>query len=111
MTIRQHYSRAQRRRGRIDEARVDATSAAEIQRQKAMDEIAAKDDAVAFVRGVRSKLGLSQREFSEATDIPLNSIRNWEQGKRGPTGAAKTLYRLLDAKPDVLQDLRVATLD
>ena len=93
------------------EDRVDATSEAEIQRQTAMDDMAAKDDAIAFVRGVRSKLGLSQREFSEATDIPLNSIRNWEQGKRGPAGAAKTLYRLLNARPDVLQGLRVARLD
>ena len=111
MTVRQHDSRVRRRLGRIDEARVDATSEAEIQRQKAMDDMTAKEDAIAFVRGVRLKLGLSQREFSEATDIPLNSIRNWEQGKRGPTGAAKTLYRLLNARPDVLQGLRVAGLD
>ncbi len=111
MTARQHDSTVRQRLGRIDEARVDSTSEAEIQRHKAMDELAARDDAIAFVRGVRSKLGLSQREFSEATDIPLNSIRNWEQGKRGPTGAAKTLYRLLNARPDVLEGLRVARLD
>ena len=111
MTVRQHDSRAQRRQGRIDLARVDATSEAEIQQQKATDEMAAREDAIAFVRGVRSKLGLSQREFSEATDIPLNSIRNWEQGKRGPTGAAKTLYRLLNARPDVFEGLRVTRLD
>ena len=111
MTIRQHESRAERRLGRIDAARVDATSEAEIQQQKTIDDAAARADAIEFVRGVRFKLGLSQREFSEATDIPLNSIRNWEQGKRGPTGAAKTLYRLLNARPDVLQGLQVARLD
>jgi putative transcriptional regulator len=111
MTISLNESRAERRQGCIDAARVDATSEAEIQRQKATDDMAAREDAIAFVRGVRSKLGLSQREFSEATDIPLNSIRNWEQGKRGPTGAARTLYRLLNARPDVLQGLQVARLD
>ena len=105
MTVRQHDSRAQRRQGRIDLARVDATSEAEIQQQKTIDDAAARANAIEFVRGVRFKLGLSQREFSEATDIPLNSIRNWEQGKRGPTGAARTLYRLLNARPDVLQGL------
>lgn len=111
MTVRQHDSRAQRLQGRIDVARVDATSESEIQRQKATDEMAARADAIAFVRGVRFKLGLSQREFSEVTDIPLNSIRNWEQGKRGPTGAARTLYRLLNARPDALLSLQVAGLD
>jgi putative transcriptional regulator len=31
----------------------------------------------------------------------LDTIRNWEQGKRSPTGAAKTLLKLLDRLPEV----------
>ena len=42
------------------------------------------------------RLGLSQAEFSASIHASLDTIRNWEQGKRSPTGAAKALLRILD---------------
>ncbi|WP_240481037.1 BrnT family toxin [Ectothiorhodospira sp. BSL-9] len=86
--------------GRIDTARVDATTEADIARQAAADEAAAMQDAAKFVRRVRKRLGLSQAEFSKKIDVPLESIRNWEQGKRCPTGAAKSLLKVLDKAPE-----------
>lgn len=53
-----------------------------------------------FARRVRKRLGLSQVEFSERIDVSLDTIRNWEQGKRSPTGAAKALLKVLDKAPE-----------
>lgn len=86
--------------GRIDGARVDATTEADLARQAAADEAEAMQDAAKFARRVRKRLGLSQAEFSERIDVPLETIRNWEQGKRCPTGAAKSLLKVLDKAPE-----------
>ncbi len=86
--------------GRIDEARVDTTSEKDIALQQAADEADAMQDAARFVRRVRKRLGLSQAEFSARIDVSIDTIRNWEQGKRSPTGAAKSLLKVLDKAPD-----------
>lgn len=57
-------------------------------------------DAARFARRVRKRLGLTQLEFSERIDVSLDTIRNWEQGKRRPTGAAKALLKVLDKAPE-----------
>jgi putative transcriptional regulator len=90
---------ASRSVGRINAALVDATTEADLVRQAAADEADAMQDAGRFVRRVRRRLGLSQAEFSERIDVPLETIRNWEQGKRSPTGAAKSLLNILDRAP------------
>jgi putative transcriptional regulator len=86
--------------GRMDTARVDATTAADIAQQKAADDAEAMQDAAKFARRVRRRLGFSQAEFAERIDVSLDTIRNWEQGKRCPTGAAKALLKVLDKAPE-----------
>ena len=86
--------------GWIDPAGVDATTEEDIARQAAADEAEAMQDAAKFARRVRKRLGLSQAEFSERIDVSLDTIRNWEQGKRSPTGAAKALLKVLDKAPE-----------
>lgn len=86
--------------GRIDRQRVDATTEADIARHLAADEAQALQDAAKFARRVRKRLGLSQAAFSARIDVPLETIRNWEQGKRSPTGAAKSLLKVLDKAPE-----------
>lgn len=86
--------------GRIDAARVDRTTEEDIAAQEATDETRALKDAGKFARRVRKRLGLSQAEFSARIDVPLETIRNWEQGKRCPTGAAKALLKVLDKAPE-----------
>ena len=93
--------------GRVDAARVDATGEADIAHHAAADDAAAVQDAAQFARQVRNRLGLSQAEFALRIDVSLETIRNWEQGKRSPTGAAKALLRLLDKAPQLaLRTLR-----
>lgn len=86
--------------GRIDASRVDATTEADIARHKAADEADVMLDAAKFARRVRRRLGFSQAEFAERIDVSLDTIRNWEQGKRCPTGAAKALLKVLDKAPE-----------
>ena len=86
--------------GCIDTARVDATTEADIARQQAEDDAEAMRDAARFVRRVRNRLGLSQADFARRIDVPVETIRNWEQGKRYPTGAAKALLKVIDKAPE-----------
>jgi len=87
-------------RGRIDTERVDTMTEQDIARQKAADEVAAAQDAARFARRVRMRLGFSQAEFAKRINVSLDTIRNWEQGKRHPTGAAKALLKVLDKAPE-----------
>lgn len=86
--------------GRVDFKRLDATTENTIAAHKRQDEADALFDAAKFARRVRKRLGLSQTEFSQRIDVSLDTIRNWEQGKWQPTGAAKTLLKILDRAPE-----------
>jgi len=87
--------------GRVDRRRLDETTEKEILRQQKADDAESMQDAARFARRVRKRLGLTQSEFSRRIDVPLDTIRNWEQGKRRPTGAAKALLKVLDKVPEV----------
>jgi putative transcriptional regulator len=86
--------------GRIDADRVDLATEEDIARQKLSDEAETLLDAAKFARRVRRRLGFSQAEFANRIDVSLDTIRNWEQGKRCPTGAAKALLKVLDKAPE-----------
>ena len=51
---------------------------------------------------VRGKLGLSQPKFAALLGISENTLQNWEQGRRQPTGPAKILLRVAARHPRVL---------
>lgn len=55
----------------------------------------------------RAKMGLSQQAFAELLGVSARTLQEWEQGRRSPTGAAKTLLRVAVAHPEVLQELRI----
>jgi putative transcriptional regulator len=57
-------------------------------------------DPAAFVRRVRARCGLTQAAFAEKIEVPLETVRNWEQGKRSPRGPARALLKLIDRAPD-----------
>lgn len=86
--------------GRIDPERVDRTTEAEIARQIAADDAAGRRDAAAYARRVRRRTGLSQAAFARRIGVPLDTVRNWEQGKRAPAGPARALLRVLDRAPE-----------
>lgn len=51
------------------------------------------------VRVVRGLTGLSQAKFAELLGIELATLRNWEQGRRDPTGPARALLRAIHQDP------------
>jgi putative transcriptional regulator len=55
---------------------------------------------------VRGKLGLSQSKFADVLGISADTLQNWEQGRRQPTGPARVLLRIATRHPKVL--LKVA---
>ena len=99
-TVRMNIDAAVPGNGRIDPERVDATSEEQIAAQQASDDAQARQEAAKFARRVRKRLGLSQAEFSARIDVSIDTVRNWEQGKRCPTGAAKALLKVLDKAPE-----------
>lgn len=53
----------------------------------------------------RKSANLSQREFAELLNVSVDTIQDWEQGRRSPRGAAKTLLRIARSHPAVLEEL------
>ncbi|GMV31961.1 MAG: hypothetical protein AMXMBFR59_40860 [Rhodanobacteraceae bacterium] len=51
------------------------------------------------VREIRKSTGLTQAEFAAIIDVQLSTLRNWEQGRRAPTGPARSLMRAISADP------------
>jgi putative transcriptional regulator len=55
----------------------------------------------------RASVGLSQQEFAILLGVSPRTLQDWEQGRRVPTGAAKTLLRIAVTHPEVLRALQV----
>ena len=54
---------------------------------------------------VRGKLGLSQSAFAAALGISQDTLQNWEQGRREPTGPARVLLRIAARHPKILMEV------
>jgi putative transcriptional regulator len=57
------------------------------------------------VAKVREKTGLSQSRFAELLGVSMRTLQDWEQGRRAPSGAARTLLLIADRSPRVLLDV------
>ncbi len=53
----------------------------------------------------RLKVGMSQLEFAVLLGVSARTLQDWEQGRREPTGAAKTLLRVAEKHPTILRRL------
>ena len=58
----------------------------------------------ADVAAVRTKMGLSQSKFAALLSISEDTLQNWEQGRRKPTGPAKVLLKVAALHPEALLD-------
>lgn len=79
-------------------------------------------EAAAFVRGedvpglvvhipeeidvakIRKAAGLSQDKFAKRIGVALSTLRQWEQGRRVPTGPARVLLAMLARNPRVVEE-------
>lgn len=60
-------------------------------REKVIDAVKVKD--------IRKSIGLTQQRFAKLIDVNVGTLRNWEQGRRVPTGPAKALLRAIKRDP------------
>jgi putative transcriptional regulator len=51
------------------------------------------------IKGIRTELGQSQSEFAGLLQIPVSTLRNWEQGRRIPQGPAQSLLKIVESLP------------
>jgi putative transcriptional regulator len=54
------------------------------------------------VRDLRRRARLTQQEFAARLGVPVETIRNWEQGKRMPRGPARALLAVIAHAPDTV---------
>jgi putative transcriptional regulator len=57
------------------------------------------------VRALRKQFGLTQDKFANLMGISVGTLRNWEQGRRTPEGAARVLLRVASTHPEALLDV------
>lgn len=54
------------------------------------------------VRDLRRRACLTQTEFASRLGVPVETIRNWEQGKRMPRGPARALLAVIAHAPETV---------
>jgi putative transcriptional regulator len=60
---------------------------------------------VPSVAGIRERTGLSQARFAQLLGVSVRTLQDWEQGRRAPSGAAKTLLMIADKNPRTLLEV------
>ena len=92
----------QRLRLKADGRIVELRDGREIPLAPAMapDAPSAEGDAVPGVRDLRRRAQLTQIEFAARLGVPVDTIRNWEQGKRLPRGPARALLMVIAHAPE-----------
>jgi putative transcriptional regulator len=54
------------------------------------------------VASIRAKTGLSQAQFAELMGVSVRTLQDWEQERRAPSGAARTLLLVTSKNPAAL---------
>jgi putative transcriptional regulator len=57
------------------------------------------------VSTVRESTGLSQSQFAQLLGVSVRTLQEWEQGRRAPSGAARTLLRIVAKNPRILREV------
>ncbi len=57
------------------------------------------------VRSIREKTGLSQARFAVLLGVSVRTLQDWEQQRRAPSGAAKTLLTIAHKNPSALLEV------
>ena len=103
-------------KGRVNRARLRASTEHEIARQIASDpdvpEMTAADlrrarrvynPPLPNVKAIRHKLGLSQAEFAQRFGFSVRTVQQWEQGRAVPDRPARILLRVIETAPQAVE--------
>ncbi len=61
-------------------------------------------EPAAFLVEVRTRHGLSQRQFADRLGFDVRTLQNWEQGRNKPDAAILNLVRIFDRDPQIVAD-------
>ena len=99
-------------RGETDWARFDEMSDADVHAGAESDadamplgSLAKKMRRVSAVKVLRQRLGMTQAQFAAAFDIPLGTLRDWEQRRCMPDAPARALLRAIAREPETMMRL------
>jgi len=53
----------------------------------------------------RMRSGLSQQKFADVLGVSARTLQDWEQGRRNPSGAARSLLTIAKRRPEVLREV------
>ncbi len=56
----------------------------------------------------RQRAGLSQARFAALLGVSVRTLQEWEQGRRQPSGAARTLLKVAERYPEILREVAEA---
>ena len=62
-------------------------------------------DLAAGFDSIRESTGLSQSRFAELLGVSVRTLQEWEQGRRAPSGAARTLLLIAAINPRALRQV------
>lgn len=68
----------------------------------ATPDVTSETPALPAVRDLRRRAQLTQTEFAARLGVPVETIRNWEQGKRAPRGPARALLAVIAHSPETV---------
>jgi putative transcriptional regulator len=57
------------------------------------------------IKALRGKMKMTQEAFADSLHIPVGTVRDWEQGRRNPEGAAQVLLRMVNTDPQATLEL------
>jgi len=58
-----------------------------------------------LVKAARRKAGMTQADFASVIHTPVQTLRDWEQGRTDPPGGVACLLALIDRRPEIVEEL------
>ena len=86
----------------MTEEEIEANALSDPDNPPLTDEELARMRPVPNSRRIRERLKLTQEQFATRFEVPLGTLRDWEQGVSYPDSAAKTLLRVIDKDPEAV---------
>jgi len=62
------------------------------------------------VRAIRAQTGMSQTQFARRFGFSASAVREWEQGRRQPEAAARTLLLVIASRPELVAEVLAAAM-